>query len=454
MADNYTITPETLFEDFETFGDWTRQSAGGSIADETTIVKVGSHSLKLTAASASNCFADKVISASLVSAGVIGFYVYVPTLTGITSVAIYLSSTTNYSKYFLKTIAVAALHEGWNFVQVANSSWTNTGGEDWANTFLRVRFRINASSGTPSIYVDGMYTNISRRPKLLLTFDDGWDSVFTKAYSYMRNLGLVGTSYTIASKVGTSGYITKQQMMEMYDGGWSFSVHGETNLTTIATQAEMETEIASNRAYLLDNRFLGAEAHYAYPNGGYNDAAKLALAALNFKTARTIIDANQSHTINEPYLLTRLGIYNTTSVATATGYVDSVIDSCAAGLFNFHIIVDSDADVSTKVLTADFQEIIDYIKTKVDAGLIDVVTISEWFDGLEPREPIPFRRTSTGGGTLGKTSESLYRRKRAPVNLKKAVWNPPERSRQINVVRMSKKTPPKLFKTTLRKFQP
>ena len=389
LPQDYTINSGTLFEGFETFAEWSRQSAGGSIADETTIVKEGSHSLKLTAASASNCFADKTISTTFTNAGVIGMWINLPTLTGVNNIAIYLSSTTNYSKFFLRTINVTSMHEGWNYIETSREEWSNTGSEAWTNTFLRLRVRINASAGTPSCYFDSMYIGSYRRPKVLVTFDDSWDSQYTKAFAYMNPLGMKGTIYCIASKIDTSGYMTTAQCSEVNSAGWDLGTHGNVNLTTLSTQAEMETEISSNEAFLTSNGFTRANKHYAYPNGGYNDNAKLALAALDYKTARTIIDANQSHLYAEPYLIKRWGIYNTTSVATAKSYIDLAIARGNSVWLNYHIIVDADADASTKVLTADFQEVMDYLKTKMDAGLVDVVTVSEWYNGLTmPRKAV------------------------------------------------------------------
>lgn len=388
VKQNYEEIAGTLFEGFETFADWSKQSAGGTIADETSIVKEGFHSLKLTPASASNVFADKTISTTLTNAGVIGLWLNVPSLTGLTSVAIYLSSVTDYSKFFLRTITVSMLHEGWNYIEISRNDWSNTGSESWSNTFQRLRVRVNASAGTPPVYFDSIYTGEKRKAKVLITFDDSWDSQYSKAFSYMESLGLKGTIYVIGGRIDTANYMTLAQCQEVYNAGWDLGTHGDVNLTTLATQSEMEAEIGENKDFLTSNGFTNRNCHlhYAYPNGGYNDTAKLALSSLGYITARTIIDTTQSHLFAEPYLMTRQAIYNTTTVAAAKAFIDKAIERGNTIWLNFHLIVDATADTSTKVLTADFNSIMDYVYQKKMAGQIDVPTTSEWYNGLEGRQ--------------------------------------------------------------------
>lgn len=371
-----------LFEDFQTVGQWSRQSAGGSIADETTFVRTGGHAVKITYASGTSVFYDKTINTTIAGGGKFTFWVYIPSLTDLGSIALYLSSTTNFAKFFSKTIQGTAIHEGWNCLSISPSEWSNTGVESWDNTFLRLRIRINATTGTPSVIFDSLYTNTHQRPKCLITFDDSTESSYTKGYGYMSTLGLKGTNYVIGSRIGTANYMTLANLVTINDNGWDLGNHGDVNLTTLPTQAEQETEIAGEELYLTTNGFTRANKHYAYPNGGYDTNAFAALAALGYKTARTIIDRTQANVLDEKYLLTRYAILNSTSVASATGYIDTAIARGESIILNFHQIVDATADVSTKVLTADFNAIMDYIKTKVDARLIDVVTITEWYDSL------------------------------------------------------------------------
>lgn len=383
LTQNYQINAGTLLEGFQTIGDWTRTSAAGSIAEDTTNFTYGDKSLRVTFASGTSVFYDKTIN-QVVNGGVssVVLKVFIPSLTNLGSVALYIASVSNFSKFFSATIQATSLHEGFNYIAISPSEWSNTGSESWSNTMVRLRIRINATTGTPAVSFCELYTGRYSRPKILVTFDDGWDSSYTKGFAYMETKGIKGTSYIIRDKVDTAGYATTAQLAEMNTAGWDLGTHGNTNLTTLGTQALQETEISYNEAYLTNNGFTRANKHYAYPNGGYNDNAREALASLGYKTARTIIDRTQHNYLDEKYLLKRYGILSTTSVANAKSYIDSAIARGEAILLNYHIIVDADADTSTKVLTANFNEVMDYIALKKFQQACDVVTISEWYNGL------------------------------------------------------------------------
>jgi peptidoglycan/xylan/chitin deacetylase (PgdA/CDA1 family) len=380
LLPNYQISAGTLFEDFETFADWTKSSSASSaIASETGLVKTGTKSLKLTGSTDThNCFADKTIDADFSDADVIAFWVYIPTLTNVSSVAIYIASQSNFSKYFSRTIT--AIHEGWNYLPVSRAEFGATGGEVWTNTMVRLRVRVNGTDDSVVAYFDSFYIGTKSKPKCIINFDDGRDSQYSKAYAYMQPKGLKGTCYIIGSEIGEADFMTVANLDTLYAAGWDLCNHGSVDLSTLETQALQEAEILSEEAYLVN--YPRANKHYAYPMGGYDDNARAALANLGYLTARTIIDRRQANVLDERYLLTRYGVYNTTTVAAAKEFINVAIRQGSAILLNFHQIVDADADVDTKVLTADFNSIIDYIEMLVLQGAIEVQTISEWYNGL------------------------------------------------------------------------
>lgn len=393
LKTNYEILAGTLLEGFQTIGDWTRGGASGSIAEDTDHYTYGTKSLAITFASGTSVFYDKTIN-QVVDGGSASMMlkVYIPSLTNLTSIAVYISSVTNFAKYFSKTILGSTLHEGYNYIPI--SGWTNggTGDESWANTMVRLRIRINATEGTPSCSFCSLHTRQYNKPKILITFDDSTESSYTKGYAYMNTLGLKGTSYAIGSKLGTANYCTLANLQTMYAAGWDIGNHGSVNLTTLETQALQEAEISGEEAYISE--FTRSKKHYAYPMGRYDDNAKAALATLGYLTARTIKDRPQANYLDEKYLLTRHGVYNTTTLAAAKAFVDLALAQGTAVLLNFHQIVDADATEDTQVLTADFNALMDYILARKNEKTLDVVTISEWYDGLEGSRTISSGRTA------------------------------------------------------------
>lgn len=382
LTQNYTSNAGVVVDDCETLASWPKTSAGGTVESDATNFIEGTKSLKLTPAEASNVTSDKTISESFANYGTISLWMYVPSLTGLTSVAIYITSATNYSTYFIKTITGASLHEGWNYLSIAKSEFTASGAESWSNTMVRFRLRINASAGTPSVSFDRIYKGEYKRPKVLFTFDDSWDSQYSEAYAYMNNLGMKGTIYAINTKVDTAGYMTTAQLQTVYAAGWDIGLHGATNYAALADQTAVENDVQGCIDFLNARGLTRANRHIAYPNGGYNDTVLAAMTNLGILTGRTIVDRNQANELDENLLITRQGVYNTTGQAATLAFIDRAVSQGNSVWLNYHILVASDADVSTKVLNSDFEATVDYAKSLQDKRLLDVVTVSEWYNGL------------------------------------------------------------------------
>lgn len=69
------------------------------------------------------------------------------------------------------------------------------------------------------------------------------------------------------------------------------------------------------------------------------------------------------------------------SVATVKGYVDTAIARGTTSILMIEGLADADPS-EQEWLTASYQELIDYIVAKKNQNQLDVVTISEWYNGL------------------------------------------------------------------------
>jgi hypothetical protein len=148
--------------------------------------------------------------------------------------------------------------------------------------------------------------------------------------------------------------------------------------------AGQKAEINGNLSFLLAHGWTRGARHYAYPGGQYNNTSLQALAQLGMLTARTDDIARiQANAIDERYLLAALGVYNSTSVASLETYVNQAIDENSAAMIFFHYLVPSNANVSTQYLDSNFETFIDWLNTQCNvSNLCDVVTISQWYNGL------------------------------------------------------------------------
>lgn len=383
MSSKYDSSQGTLLEGFETLEDWT--ISGGTAATETTLIKEGTNSLKLTSGDASNCIATKTINIDLSTYGTLYFWLYIPTLTGFTSIQVILSNDSGFTNYYSKTIS-SLVHEGWNKVMIGRDQWSTSGSPAWNVNMVRLRVRINASAGTPVCYYDGMYYGFQSRPKCVISFDDGWSTQYTEGYEYMRRYGFKGSLYLIKQRVDVANYITTAQVQTLFNDGWDVLNHTDNHnnmATELSTQAEVETELIACRDWIISNGWSRnrSELHVAYPNGGYDSKVLAAMANLGMITGRTVINRTQSNEIDNQYLLARQSHGYTASAATYKAYIDRAISDNGMVQLNYHkIVADGTGAADTEVEQAQFRDLIDYLNTK--RAYIDVVTMTEWYRGI------------------------------------------------------------------------
>ncbi|MDR2524444.1 MAG: polysaccharide deacetylase family protein [Candidatus Nomurabacteria bacterium] len=386
-AANYNITPYSTLDEFE--NGWTLN--GAQSANTPTIIqnnadqfKTGTGALKITADSG-NVVVDKTVSLDMSATNTLSYWLYIPTQTDLSqiyNIALYFFDSG--STFFMHQSYGTALHIGWNNIIIPKSSIATTTGASWNNPITRLRVRLNVVIGStsPTFFIDNMQIGGIDRPKVLFTFDDGWDSQYSEGFQYMKSKGLTGTAYMIGDKVDTSGYMTSPQAAEMYNAGWDLGVHGATALTTLGSVADQKNEIQLNQKWLTDRGYTCAANHYAYPNGAHNTDSLTALQDLGFQTARTIIDRNQAGDLDEPLLLTRQQVRGDSTPAAIKTKIDNAVASGTTIILNYHRIVATVADNSMEVSVSDFREIVDYAATLAGQGDLDVMTISDWYNGL------------------------------------------------------------------------
>ncbi len=79
---------------------------------------------------------------------------------------------------------------------------------------------------------------VSSKDPVVITFDDGLESTYTIAFPIMQQYGIKGTVYVVPSLVGTSGYMTLDQLTELHNAGWTIASHtwDHQDLTTLTSR--------------------------------------------------------------------------------------------------------------------------------------------------------------------------------------------------------------------------
>jgi len=377
------VSEGTLIEGFETIGDWEVEGVGAT-QEATTNAKQGTYALKLNAVGGGYAVSTKIINQDFST--VINFilWIYVEDRTKLHTTEIFLSSTTNWAKYFKGSFAVKHFHNGWNRMVIDKNLFETTTGENWEITMIRLRVRLNPLEAQ-SVYLifDDFRKDYIARPKVILTFDDNFQNAYSNAYPIMVGNGQKGVLFSVIDRVDQTNYMTLSEMNELYALGWDVSNHTQTHAhLTAIPEAQMHAEINNATTWLINNGFKSSSLLFAYPYGEYNQTVINYLKLKGFTFARSTIGGiwqpqlNLSDNIQ--YQIKTEYVFNTTTTVTVQGWIDQTINQGGLLVLLFHQIVNVDADSEGKCLTSDFKIISDYLKTKSDAGLLDVETFTNY----------------------------------------------------------------------------
>ncbi len=153
---------------------------------------------------------------------------------------------------------------------------------------------------------------------IILTFDDGYQDAYDSAFSLLQKYQMTGMFYLIVNKIGTPGYLTWEEILEMQKAGMMFGSHTLThsdlrNLSPV----NLEKEIKESREILTQK--LGQEVtDFCYPSGKYSDTVLAEVKKDKYQTAVTT-NSGISSLKDDPFLLKRLRIVEKTNVEAILG---------------------------------------------------------------------------------------------------------------------------------------
>lgn len=216
------------------------------------------------------------------------------------------------------------------------------------------------------------------RPIISIVFDDNSETVYTEAYPRMKALGLTGSQFIIGYNFGSAGIISKAQLAVMYNDGWDVGNHttGHQNLTELTNDTDRISVIGGGKTVLDNEGWTRSSGLFVPPYNAVNDAALSVIA----KYSRFSTGGEGYNTISsiDKYNILRKGA-GTNTVNTIKGFIDEAIANNYYLHLYFHGIAEP---IGYNYPPSMFQEIIDYIAVKRDAGLLEVLTCSQVADEL------------------------------------------------------------------------
>ncbi|HAD07423.1 MAG TPA: hypothetical protein DCE76_09740 [Anaerolineaceae bacterium] len=138
---------------------------------------------------------------------------------------------------------------------------------------------------------------------IILTFDDGYRSVYEYAFPVLKEHGYSGAVYLITRDVGAPPYLTKEQVIELFANGWEIGSHTVSHEDLIKKPALAHEQLIESKEYLQS--LLNVEQlTVAYPYGRA-DKNIATLAAKYAYSAGMGLGITNNHSTATLYFLSR-----------------------------------------------------------------------------------------------------------------------------------------------------
>lgn len=160
---------------------------------------------------------------------------------------------------------------------------------------------------------------------VVITIDDGYREVLTRAYPVLRRHGFPATVFLPTRRMGACNdwdrdgplagrpLLSWSEALALLDGGLSFGAHTRTHprLATLGVE-QARCEIAGSRAD-LEQALSMQVRHFAYPFGEYNAALEAEAADAGFEAACSV-DPGLNTAATPVFALRRMEVFGTDSL--------------------------------------------------------------------------------------------------------------------------------------------
>lgn len=317
----------TVLDEMDALTGWVKGGTGGAMELNEVEKFSGTGSIKLTSGSGTQVRMSKTIVRDFSIDDAISFklkaYAHTDPATTIAGVIVFASTTSSLTDYFTRVWGPTYLSQNeWVDLDVRATSclsvdngyagWTvASGSPNWANiTYIRI-----VVSGAPgqvgSVSFDAIEHGAEYRPTVMITFDDRNISDFTRAYPYLKAKGMVATSYILSTYLSDS-YMSAAQLQTLNANKWDIANHTDdhTDLSTLATEAEVIARIEACETYLNGLGLTRASKHIAYPYANTNATVLAAMASYGALTGRGSgngYNGTMTYKYNYPYTIATKG---------------------------------------------------------------------------------------------------------------------------------------------------
>lgn len=276
--------------------------------------------------------------------------------------------------------------------------------------------------------VSALVNNPEPKAKISFTFDDGLTSAATIAQPTLAKYGFVGTDYVISGCVGMTttpntchantdaSYMNWNQIVALQQAGWEIGSHTATHPYLASSDAgdgqpdvlsasQVEAELSQSKADLLAHG-LNVQA-FSTPYGDYTPAT-LALIAKYYSSHRGFAEQNLNGWGYDDYLLNNMQVQAGVSVSAVEQRIDEAIATNQWLILTMHDIKTraSNNPDDYEYSTTNLDQIAAYVKSKYDAGSLQVTTVSDGLVGGSASDNLLPNSSFNSGVSNGWTTDN------------------------------------------------
>jgi peptidoglycan/xylan/chitin deacetylase (PgdA/CDA1 family) len=150
---------------------------------------------------------------------------------------------------------------------------------------------------------------------IVITFDDGHQSVYDNAFPIMQEYGFPGVFYIVANRINDiPDFVNIEEITTLVDAGWEIGSHGYTHLDMTKNHASVAYEIDQSK-YDLQSE-LGVPVNtFAYPYGEVDPFVASKVSQAGYLGA-VGLGRSITHTWNSIFYLSRIEVYSSYTLDT------------------------------------------------------------------------------------------------------------------------------------------
>jgi peptidoglycan/xylan/chitin deacetylase (PgdA/CDA1 family) len=217
------------------------------------------------------------------------------------------------------------------------------------------------------------------RPLISITFDDGFMSQYTNAFTTLKKYGLNGTFYIVTNYLGTSPYMTKNNMIEVSSAGNEIGSHTINHVhMPILTDSALDLELSFSQSFLQG--ILGKPViNIASPFGEYSTTVLTAIKKYYVSHRSTEAGYNTKSNL-DLYNVKVQNVRANVTTATVKSWIDKAINDKSWLVLTYHRVETSNADLYNTI-PQDIDDQLSYIK---QSG-VTVKTINDAINEVLPQ---------------------------------------------------------------------